>query len=291
MKVVLSALALAVALGQGGDLVSIGEHRLFLSCSGPMGKGPTIVLEAGGGGTSADWSLVRDQLGTDVRVCAYDRAGLGRSEPGPSPRTMQQEVFELHALLDAVKEPPPYVLVGQSIGGLLVRLYAQAHLDEVAGVVLVDPTHESAMLGSLRYGGWVRLREKATGRAVPAPRRTKAGGPPDDPAADYMAEEFQQIFLARQRTPQPLGPRPLIVIAAGKRPAPPGTSDELWTTMREEKDAQMKDLAGLSRNARFMRDDASGHSIHRDNPALVAQAIRDVRDAAISRKPLPSAPR
>ena len=276
----------------GGALISVGEHRLFLSCSGPTGKGPTILLEAGGGGTSADWNLVREQLGTDVRVCAYDRAGLGRSERGPSPRTMRQEVFELHALLAAAKEPAPYVLVGQSIGGLLARLFAQSYLDEVAGVVLVDPTHESGMLGSLRYGGWVRLREKATGREVPAPRRAMAGGPPGDPAADYMAEELQQIFLARQTTPQPLGQRPLIVLAAGKRPAPPpGTSMDLWTTMRDERDGQVKELAGLSSNARFVRDDTSGHGIHRDNPSLVAQAIRDVRDAALSKKPLPPSPR
>ena len=80
---------------------------------------------------------------------------------------MRQEVFELHALLDATKEAPPYVMVGQSIGGLLVRLYADAYPGDVAGVVLVDPTHESGVLGSGRYGGMVRLREKATGRPVP----------------------------------------------------------------------------------------------------------------------------
>ena len=265
-----------------GRLVNIGEHRLFLSCSGASGSGPTVVMEAGGGGTSAEWSAVRERLAPDVRACAYDRAGVGQSDPGPAPRTMHQEVFELHALLQAAKERPPFLLVGQSIGGLLVRLYAAAHPADVVGLVLVDPTHESAVLGSLRYGGWVRLREKATGLSVPEPRLTIRGGPPENPAADYMAEEFQQLFIARQRIPQALGERPLIVLAAGKRPAPPpGTSDELWKTLRDERDEQVRDLVGLSTNAAYIRDDASGHNLHRDNPALVAQSIRVVRDAAI----------
>ena len=106
--------------------------------------------------------------------------------------------------------------------------------------------------------------------------------PADDPAADYLAEVFQQIFLARQRTPQPLQQRPLIVLAAGRRPAPPpGTSEAQWETVRGGRDRQLEDLVGLSANALFIRGSASGHNIHRDNPALVAKAIRDVRDAAV----------
>lgn len=273
-----------------GDLVRIGEHRLFVGCTGPTGNGPAVLLEAGGGGSSVEWSMVREQLGPGVRTCAYDRAGLGRSDQGP--RTMRQEVYELHALLDATKETSPYVMVGQSIGGLLVRLYADAYPGDVAGVVLVDPTHESGILGSGRYGGMVRLREKATGRPVPAPRLSQTDGSPRDPDVDYMAEEFQAMFLARQRVTQALGQRPLIVLAAGKRSAPPpGVSQEQWTAIRDERDELVRDLAGLSANSRFVRVDESGHAIHRDNPAVVAQAIRDVRDAAVSGSRLAPAPR
>ena len=266
-----------------GQLIDIGEHRLFISCIGPVGKGPTVLMEAGGGGTSADWSQVRELLGSGVRTCAYDRAGSGRSERGPQPRTMRQEVFELQLLLQAEKEVPPYVMAGHSIGGLLVRLYSAARPGDVAGVVLVDPTHESAVLGSGRYGGLVRLREKATGRPVPAPRRSLAADAPADPAADYMAEEFQLLFLARQKVPQGLGQRPLVVLAAGKRPPPPpGVAAELWNRLRDERDAQVRDLADLSSNARFVRDETSGHALHRDNPTLVAQAIKDVLDAVVN---------
>jgi pimeloyl-ACP methyl ester carboxylesterase len=193
---------------------------------------------------------------------------------------MRQEVFELHALLEAAKLHGPFVLVGQSIGGLLVRLYTEQYGGDVVGIVLVDPTHESDMLGSVRYGGWVRLREKARARAVPEPRRE---GPPStqyNPDDDYLAEELQQMYLSRKANPEPLGKRPLIVLAAGKRPAPPGTSEDLWTQIRLEKDGQRIDLSRLSRNSRFILDPSSGHAIHIDNPKLVARSIEEVLAAA-----------
>jgi len=194
---------------------------------------------------------------------------------------MRQEAFELHALLEAAKVPGPFVLVGQSIGGLLVRLYTELYGNNVVGVVLVDPTHESSMLGSVRYGGWVRLREKATGRVVPEPRREGKADTQYNPEDDYMAEEFQQMYLSRKANPETFGGRPLIVLGAGKRPQPPGTSDEMWKQLRQERDAQVVDLAQLSRNSKFILDPASSHGIHSDNPQLVARAIEEVLDAAV----------
>jgi pimeloyl-ACP methyl ester carboxylesterase len=193
---------------------------------------------------------------------------------------MKQEVFELHLLLQAAGLRAPYVLVGQSIGGLLVRLYAEQYSSEVAGLVLVDPTHESEMLGSLRYGGWVRLREKASARVVPEPRREGKAATEYNPDDDYAAEEFQQLYLSRKANPVPLGVTPLIVLAAGKRPPPPGTSDELWSQLRVEKDGLRIDLSRLSENTKFVLDPASGHAIHADNPQLVARSIEDVLAAA-----------
>ncbi len=148
-----------------GVLVDIGRHKLHIRCVGPADATPTVILEAGAGAFSKDWFLVQDILSPRVRTCAYDRAGLGWSNPGPAPRTMRQEVFELHALLEAARQFGPFVLVGHSIGGLLVRLYTEQYGRDVVGVVLVDPLHESAVVGSMRFGGWVRLREKATSPA------------------------------------------------------------------------------------------------------------------------------
>jgi pimeloyl-ACP methyl ester carboxylesterase len=250
---------------------------------GSANGSPTVILEAGGGGFSSDWSQVQNVLSPDVPVCAYDRAGLGWSEPGPAPRTMKQEVFELHLLLDAAGVHGPYVLVGQSIGGLLARLYTAQYAGEVMGIVLVDPTHESDLLGSLRYGGWIRLREKALPRVVPEPRREGKAATQYNPDDDYSAEEFQQLYLSRKTNPVPFGDRPLIVLAAGKRPAPPGTSDELWAQMRIEKDGLRIDLSRLSTNSKFVLDPLSTHAMHLDNPQLVAHSIKEVLTAASTR--------
>ncbi|MEW5974575.1 MAG: alpha/beta hydrolase [Acidobacteriota bacterium] len=259
-----------------GTLVDIGDHKLHLRCVGPPAARPTVILEVGGGGFSREWSVVQDLLSSRVRTCAYDRAGLGWSEPGPSPRTLRQEVFELHLLLEASKVPPPFVLVGQSVGGLLVRLYTEQFGSDVAGVVLVDPTHESAVLGSVRYGGIVRLREKAVGRPVPEPRREGKAGTQYNPDDDYLAEELQQMYLARKANAGSLGTRPLIVLAAGKRPAPPGISEEQWTQLRIERDGQLIDLSRLSGNSKFILDPSSTHAIHIDNAQLVVRAIEEV---------------
>jgi pimeloyl-ACP methyl ester carboxylesterase len=127
----------------------------------------------------------------------------------------------------------------------------------------------------------VRLREKAAGVPIPVPRSGAAGSPAAATDPDYMAEEFQQLHLARRDDPVPLGDRPLFVLAAGRRsPPPPGTDEALWREIRDEKDAQGEDLASLSRNARFIRDPDSGHAIHADDPRLVAEAIAAVVTAA-----------
>jgi pimeloyl-ACP methyl ester carboxylesterase len=262
-----------------GRLVDIGGHRLHIHCVGAEGTGPLVVFESGGGGSAKDWTKVREALRAGVRSCAYDRAGAGWSEPGPKPRTMRQEVFELHALLEKANISGPIILVGQSIGGLLVRMYMERFGTNVVGVVLVDPTHESSMLGSARYGGWVRLREKATGRPLPEPQLKGDDNSSMEAGVDYLAEEFQQIHQARQSNPQPLGDRPLIVLGAGKRKQPPGTPDDMWENIRREKEEQVRDQARLSRNSKFVNDPSSGHNLHIENPPLVAQAIHDVLDA------------
>jgi pimeloyl-ACP methyl ester carboxylesterase len=263
-----------------GVLVDIGGHRLHIRCVGPAGAKPTVILEAGGGAFSSAWSQVQDLLSGDVRSCAYDRAGSGWSDAGPAPRTMRQEIFELHALLEAASVRGPFVLVGHSIGGLLVRVYADQFGSDVVGVVLVDPTHESAVLYSVPLGRWVRLREQAKDRVVPEPRREGRASAQYNPDEDYLAEEFQLLYLSRQANPVPLGNRPLVVLAAGKRPAPPGTSDSLWQVLRRERDEQVRDLARLSRNSKFVLDTSSGHGIPQDNPRLVARSIREALEAA-----------
>ena len=271
-----------------GTLVGVGGHRLHLRCIGPTDSRITVVLEAGGGGFSSHWTRVQALLAPRLRSCAYDRAGLGWSEPGPVPRTMRQEVFELHELLRVAGVQRPLVLVGQSLGGVLVRMYLERYGSDVAGVVLVDPTHEDDVLYNLRVARWVRLRDLSMGRSAPEPKRE---GPPSaqyDASQDYFADELAALHRARVANPVPLGDRPLLVLAAGKRPAPPGTPDTLWQRLRVEKDGQKVDLSRLSRNALFVLDPTSTHNIHFDDPELVARAVELVVAAATTGAALPA---
>jgi pimeloyl-ACP methyl ester carboxylesterase len=122
-----------------GQLIDIGGRSLHIHC---VGSGPTVVLEAGHGGTSLDWTLVQTQLADRIRVCAYDRAGSGWSDPAPLPRTPEAVTADLHALLQAAGEPGPYTLVAHSLGGRYARLFAAQHPELVSGMVLVDARSE-----------------------------------------------------------------------------------------------------------------------------------------------------
>ena len=271
-----------------GVLIDIGGHKLHIKCVGKPGRTPTVVFEAGMGGFSSAWTDVQDILAPRARTCAYDRSGLGWSEQGPRPQTMHQVAFELHALLQAAKEPGPFVLVSHSIGGLMARVYLEMFDSDVAGMVLVDPTPESYEFFRQNEGRWVRIREMATGRTIPEPRLDSDIVDTAGAANNfmYMAEEFQQLYLARKTNPQPLGTRPLIVLAAGQWSVPPGTADDLSDQLRIERDGQKIDLTRLSQNAKFILDPASSHTMQADNPRLVARAVEEVLAAVATGRPL-----
>src|SRR5205085_2610511 len=122
-----------------GRLVEAGGHRLHLNV---MGRGrPVVVLEAGAGSFSFEWSLVQPEVAKFTQVVAYDRAGYAWSDPGPKPRTMRQIAWELHTALENAGLEGPTVLVGASLGGLTARVYADQYPKEVVGMVFVDSTH------------------------------------------------------------------------------------------------------------------------------------------------------
>jgi pimeloyl-ACP methyl ester carboxylesterase len=121
-----------------GQLIDVGGHRLHLSCTGS--GGPTVVLEPGAGGRSSDFGLITPAVARDTRVCVYDRAGRGWSEPADTPQDATQIATDLHTLLHRGQVPGPYVLAGHSFGGLYTLTFAAQYPDEVAGMVLVDST-------------------------------------------------------------------------------------------------------------------------------------------------------
>ncbi|NIP78401.1 MAG: alpha/beta fold hydrolase, partial [Gemmatimonadetes bacterium] len=121
----------------------MGGHQLHYRL---LGEGPvTFVLESGGGEYSGTWGEIEDDLGEIGRVFVYDRAGMGWSEEGPHPRTVDRIVDELHTALERADVPAPYVLMGHSLGGMIATLYSMEHPGEVAGLLLIDPSHKDQM--------------------------------------------------------------------------------------------------------------------------------------------------
>lgn len=122
-----------------GNLIDVGGFKMHIDCEG-MGN-PTVILETLSGGTSSYWGWVQPEVAKKTRVCVYDRAGRGWSEPDPEPQSLARTVRNLHTLLENANITGPYVLAGHSIGGIYVRQFAAEYRDEVAGVVLVDASN------------------------------------------------------------------------------------------------------------------------------------------------------
>ena len=151
-----------------GKLIDIGGWRLHLNCTGEVRTAqPTVILEAGKGDFSVEWSLVQPSVAKFARVCSYDRAGDGWSDLGPHPRTFHQIVYELHTLLEKAGVKGPLVLVGHSYGGWLVRLYASTYPAEVVGMVLVEAGADNPRR-LLPDGKEVRASDLVKGWPIPA---------------------------------------------------------------------------------------------------------------------------
>jgi pimeloyl-ACP methyl ester carboxylesterase len=292
--------ALFAAVGQAaisGDfagLVDIGAGRkMYLECRGT--GSPTVVLVAGLKGSAGDWSIAAPSKPTvfaDVakfsQVCAYDRPGTpvgekpSRSDPVRQPTTAGDAVADLHALLSAAKAVGPYVLVGHSYGGLVVRLYASTYPDDVSGLVLVDALSEG-LQDAETPAQWATQRKLMEGEI-----RDSLIQYPDLERLD-PDRSFDQI-----RTAPPLRTRPAVVlsadravgpqvpsmIAAGVLPAdvPP---DFGYITDAAQKQAQER-LARLVPNAKHVTRTNSGHEIHKEQPQLVIDSIREVVEAVRS---------
>ena len=237
-----------------GRRVQIGERALYLDWTGT--GGPTVVLE---GGISPDWEAVQPAVAGFTCVCSYDRPDSPGSRSDPTPqRTAQEVVDDLRALLGAAGEPGPYVLAGHSLGGLYIQLYAYAHPDEVAGMVLVDPTPE---------GFSIRLGDLAAAMGTPMPPAPATLGP----------DEVSFAQMRQARAAGTLRPMPLVVLSHGRaaepieRPTgwPIAEEERIWRELHAE-------IARLVPSGRQVVAEASGHNIHQEQPELVVEAIRNV---------------
>jgi pimeloyl-ACP methyl ester carboxylesterase len=295
-----------------GRLIDVGGRRLHVNCTGPSERtGPTVILEAGASSFAIDWSLVQPEIARTSRVCSYDRAGSGWSDPRTDLETPARIVADLHAALAAVGEKPPYVLVGASAGGLYVRLYQLDYPDEVVGLVFVDPSTENRLFTMYQQRGVLiasltadQLLSTMPTTAIPVPSRAPQTGSPFDklPPDLYQlrikidqrliasmpasvpaevvreASEGQRAGLARllesrSRQDNPMRNVPVIVLTRGQN----------QTQGIAENHAS---LARVSTNSRHEVIATADHEIHLFTPSAVIQAIGDVVVAAKERRPL-----
>lgn len=232
-----------------GKLIDIGGYRLHIECKG---KGePPVMMDAGLAHGSYTWDLVTPEVAKFTRVCSYDRAGVGDSDRGKRPRTSQQIVAELSALLKKVKLKPPYILVGHSFGGMNVRLYTSQHPDQVAGLVLVDSSHEDL---PHRFAA-----------VMPSPERESFL----EQEAGKNGEHVNILVSSDQlRSSTPLPNIPVVVL----------TSAVKWLPDRVEQVRQelQSELTHLVPNTKQIIAARSGHFIQQDQPDLVIAAIRSM---------------
>lgn len=248
-----------------GRRIAVGARSLWLSCQG-SGQ-PGILLEAGHNEASDTWVAVQFRVASFTRVCSYDRAGLGQSDAASParPRHGRDVIADLHALLAAAGEPSPQVLVGHSLGGAFVRLYAISHPGETAGLVLVDAVHE-------------REFEAIDELLTPEQRAAGAGMHPMSPEGIDIEGVFAEVREAASRLALP------IVVVARGRPLerdemPPHWSSEQRRRREELRKTLQADLAALSPRGELVVAESSGHFVHHDEPEVVVKAIHKMVEA------------
>ncbi len=294
-----------------GQLVDIGGRRINMHCTG-IG-GPTVILMAGLFSWSVVWYKTQPVIAQETRVCAFDRAGYGFSDPGPRPQILSDVVDDLHAALKAGSIPGPYVLVGHSLGGIEARLYAQRWPKEIAGMVLVDtsPAGEGLIdenqpgfdevIGQESYASEMLYCALLAAHGSLEPSRPEfkdcssaSALPSDTPAAFrkawpqfftayYFADKvslMSSVYTHRYDSVdhRRLGAMPLVVLSPEDSWGKSGTPESVWFHRSYSKVwiALHEALAHLSSRGihRFIK--GSGHHIQLDKPQAVIDAVDEV---------------
>ena len=289
---------------QVGRSVSLGAFSLNINCTG-SGK-RTVILESGLGIPAVGWQLVQPRIAQFARVCSYDRAGYGWSDPGPFPRTSREIALELHALLQKDRIAPPYILVGHSFGGFTVRLFNQLYPAEVSGAVLVDSSHEDqvqsmgpemreaiakdlrqlrrmqSVMGFLIDFGIARSFARMNRDASPLPADLQ-----DEMTYLQLSRKYTDAIVSEEssfeesaaevRGSPGFGDKPLIVLTAGAPLADPGVSQQetdsffaVWVGELQPR------LARLSTRGRQIVLLNSHHLIPFEQPQAIVDAVQDV---------------
>lgn len=279
-----------------GRLIDVGGHKLHIHC---VGEGaPTVVIDGGAGAWSIHYAHIQKAL-SGARVCTYDRAGLGWSDSGPSPRTSERMVEELHALLHGAGVAPPLILAGHSLGGYNVRIYQARYPEEVGALVLLDAAHEqqwerlppqakaltqASVAGLRKRGEQARSGQLRAEEIVPpGVLVTHSPGLQDAYVAamltekpyEALAAETEASFESARQVPAQhrLGNLPLVVLTARRSfdafkgsGIPVEEANTQWLVLQDE-------LASLSDNSHHLFSDGH-HRLHETDPDAVISAIQ-----------------
>jgi pimeloyl-ACP methyl ester carboxylesterase len=268
-----------------GQFVWVGQHRLHIHCEGE--GSPTVVFESGLGGTSLDWSLIQPEIAGHTRACVYDRAGYGWSDRGPAPRHSRRIVEELEALLGFSSVAGPYVLVGHSFGGFNAQLFARRNPERIAGLVLVDSSHEqqfdafdAAGLPSIAPRGRSFMLRNYNNVPTNMPSEVKPLAQRFAYTADTVASIHSELANMRLSARQvalgsPLPDVPMAVVIHDPEPylASPRSSAmaTLWWDMQGE-------LASRTSHSRLIVARTPDHFVQLADPETVTNAILAVVD-------------
>ncbi|WP_263355359.1 alpha/beta fold hydrolase [Acidicapsa acidisoli] len=250
----------------GGHLVSISQgHKMFIECTGESHGRPTVILATGRGlGSYQDWSLVQSRVSEFARVCSYDPLGFGESDHIQGDHSISEVVENMHDLFQSAQLPGPYLLVGASAGGVLIRHYEEQYPADVTGFVFVDSSHEEAV--------W---RDAAISPAFPG--------------SDMDMESLQREgLLPPQQHLTWHDDVPMIVLERGER-APcsafPGLTQTQCDQINEAWHSFQVDLSHRSKYAQLRIIAGAGHRMHQEKPEAISQAIHDVLEEVKKQKP------
>ncbi len=254
--------------------LDIGTHKLHYRVVGE-GK-PTVVIDVGVGESYTSWQPMIDRVSKHVRVFAYDRAGYGQSESGPMPRDANRAAYELKCLLDGTEIRGPYLLVGHSLGGLHMQVFADRYADVVAGLVLLDPPPLGWISGEYFPDLKEMFQRETDGLLEAATQARRSSNPEERNRAGFLEaiHSEHKSMLARTGDQvlkiESFGDFPMVVIAA-ERPNPMfGEWAEAYQAfwIEESRKLTKKSSVGV-----FVLADGSGHHIHLDAPDVVYDVI------------------
>lgn len=277
-----------------GRLVDVDGRNMHIHCTGD--GSPTVILDSGLGDSYLSWRKVQPEIAKFTRVCSYDRAGLGFSDPSSQPRTSKVIAGELHGLLQAASVPPPYIIVGHSMGGYDVRVYASMYRSDIVGMVLVDASHpdqENRFPPELKNmeGSWHREAEFIT-YTMPFGVPRLLGLCDNDPttrAADCNGRASRELLAEINAFPESaaetaatglLGDLPLAVLSHDPDKPSSDLPPEIAKPTNEAWERMQVELSHLSTRGTQTIAKNSAHYIQIDRPDVVIDAVRNIVEQA-----------